>query len=69
MGCEQREQNAMTSLANIKATAWSAPVSAQNTPREIDGVRTGAAKVIGKLVWDEKRQRLQQLGRAANFAI
>jgi hypothetical protein len=36
----------MTSLAHIRASAWSAPVSAQNTPREIDGVRGG--KVIGK---------------------
>ena len=36
----------MTSLAHIRASAWSAPVSAQTTPREIDGVRGG--KVIGK---------------------
>ena len=36
----------MTSLARITAASWSEPVSAMNTPREIEGVRH--AKVIGK---------------------
>ena len=40
----------MTSLAYISASAWSAPVSVVNTPREVESVSRGKIKVIGKHV-------------------
>lgn len=40
----------MTSLAYITAAPWSAPVSMQSTPREVDGLRPSRQKYIGKHV-------------------